>query len=184
MVSGEIPNRRGNRGQAEDRFRRQWRGERDPDAVGRARRLHTARVDGHVRISLHTAGWHRAVLRWPHSVPVLEPRPGRVHDRPPHTVDARSRMGEVEVQETGGPQRPQQRSRRTLHPQRRSLQRGRAADSSGAGHHHRGSHRLHFPDGARIPGGVAGDGSDPRGGLGAVAVKADRRQDGLHLSGQ
>ncbi len=47
-----------------------------------------------------------------------------------------------------------------LYPQRRPLQRRCTAYAAAAGHHHRGRHRLHFPDGARIPGGFAGNGAD------------------------
>ena len=71
-----------------------------------------------------------------------------------------------------------------VHPERRPLQRGCAARTARAGHHHRRRHRLHFPDGAWIPGGVAGNGADPRGRLGTVAAETRRREDRLHLPGQ
>ena len=58
-------------------------------------------------IPSNAAGRCRPVLRWPDRFSLLEPRPRRVHDRTPDSVDAGSRVGEIEVQEARRAQRPQ-----------------------------------------------------------------------------
>src|ERR1035438_2689590 len=64
-----------------------------------------SRTGGHLRVPAHRARRAGSILRWPHRVSVLEPGPRRLYDRPPDSFYAGLRMGEVEVQEVGDPQR-------------------------------------------------------------------------------